>query len=314
MRGERLITGCNAGGRGGWCAFSASASAALASVAGRRVVRRQSRVVAGYHPDAQPVHHEFFAKAEIARWPVVGWLSTGAGTIYHQRSAHSLGAVMERVWRVCAKARRSACSEGGTGLATGENVSRAIFQVAVDADVPVQPVALCYGDGGRMDLRVPFGSTESFGANFLRLLGGPGRRRKCIFSKRCRCMVTGGGRLPSARANIAQALGCADTDPGSDFQPTPWLRNPHVQSVLASVAPAPLATARATHGIGADGGRTHPRLRQRRASARLPFTPDWAQPTARVGRWLARWEGSAQSTTWGTRPAACSPKVATCSG
>ena len=40
----------------------------------------------------------FVAKAEIARWPLVGWLATRAGTIYHQRgSTHSLGAVMERV-------------------------------------------------------------------------------------------------------------------------------------------------------------------------------------------------------------------------
>src|SRR5262249_52683205 len=40
----------------------------------------------------------FVAKAEIARWPLVGWLATRAGTIYHKRgSAHSLGAGMERV-------------------------------------------------------------------------------------------------------------------------------------------------------------------------------------------------------------------------
>src|SRR5947208_1996695 len=59
----------------------------------------------------------FVAKAEIARWPLVGWLATRAGTIYHQRgSAHSLGAVMERVVvRLKEGMAVGIFPEGGTG-------------------------------------------------------------------------------------------------------------------------------------------------------------------------------------------------------
>src|SRR5690349_13248173 len=80
----------------------------------------------------------FVAKAEIARWPLIGWLATRAGTIYHQRgSAHSLGAVMERV--VQRLREGMACGifpEGGTGPGDRVRTFHArIFQVAADAQV-----------------------------------------------------------------------------------------------------------------------------------------------------------------------------------
>jgi len=153
----------------------------------------------------------FVAKAEIARWPVVGWLATRAGTIYHQRgSAHSLGAVMERVVaRLGQGVAVGVFPEGGTGAGDRVRTFHArIFQVAVDANVPVQPVALCYGKNGKMDLSVPFGPKESFGANFLRLLGGPSFEASVHFLPAV--PLSGDGRpqtAESARASIAQALG-----------------------------------------------------------------------------------------------------------
>ena len=40
----------------------------------------------------------FVAKSEIASWPLVGWLATRAGTIYHRRGdSDSMAAVLERV-------------------------------------------------------------------------------------------------------------------------------------------------------------------------------------------------------------------------
>ena len=40
----------------------------------------------------------FVAKAEIARWPLVGWLATQAGTIYHHRGDNdSLHGVMHQM-------------------------------------------------------------------------------------------------------------------------------------------------------------------------------------------------------------------------
>ena len=64
--------------------------------------------------------------------------------------------------------------EGGSGHGDRIGTFHArIFQTALDADVPVQPVALRYGRDSRQDPRVPFGRKESFFANFLRVLGNP---------------------------------------------------------------------------------------------------------------------------------------------
>jgi len=153
----------------------------------------------------------FVAKAEIARWPLVGWLATRAGTIYHQRgSAHSLGAVMERV---VARLRDGMAvgvfPEGGTGPGDRVKTFHArIFQVAADAGVPVQPVALCYGNGEHMDPRVPFAPNEHFFGNFVRLLGGPSLEASVHFLEPVALSDDGRRQTAeSARQRIARALG-----------------------------------------------------------------------------------------------------------
>lgn len=155
----------------------------------------------------------FVAKAEIARWPVVGWLAAGSGTIFHARgSSHSLAAVMQRmVARLGEGVAIGVFPEGGSG--PGDHVKTfhaRIFQVAADANVPVQPVALCYGKNGKMDLRVPFGARESFGSNFLRLLGGPSLDAEVHFLEPIALGDAGRRQIAeAARARISAALGYA---------------------------------------------------------------------------------------------------------
>ncbi len=123
---------------------------------------------------ARPV--SFVAKSEIARWPLVGWLAARAGTIFHRRgSTDSLTSVMARVVaHLRAGDPVGVFPEGGSGHGDRVGTFHArIFQTALDAQVPVQPVALRYGRGGRQDPSVPFGVGESFFGNFLRILGGP---------------------------------------------------------------------------------------------------------------------------------------------
>lgn len=153
----------------------------------------------------------FVAKAEISRWPLVGWLAGRAGTIYHQRgSGHSLAAVMQRVVeRLRQGLPVGVFPEGGTGAGDRVRTFHArIFQVAVDAGVPVQPVALRYGNDGQQDASVAFAPGESFLANFLRVLGGPGMTAEVHF---CAPFSIGGeGRrrlAENARAAICTALG-----------------------------------------------------------------------------------------------------------
>ena len=126
----------------------------------------------------------FVAKREIAGWPVVGWLAARGQTIFHQRgSTESLGGVMQvMVERLQEGKAVGVFPEGRTrgGQEVGPFHAR-IFQAAVETHVPVQPVALRYGDRGNAQTVVAFGARESFFANFLRLLGEPARRAEVHF-------------------------------------------------------------------------------------------------------------------------------------
>ncbi|GAB3511654.1 1-acyl-sn-glycerol-3-phosphate acyltransferase [Pseudoxanthomonas daejeonensis] len=128
--------------------------------------------------DIETLHSQrmmgFVAKSEIARWPLVGWLAARGQTIFHQRgSTDSLNGVIElMVGRLREGRAVGVFPEGRTR--SGEEVGpfhARIFQAAVDAQVPVQPVALRYGNGGDAQTVVAFAPRESFLANFLRLLG-----------------------------------------------------------------------------------------------------------------------------------------------
>ncbi|MEP6484686.1 MAG: lysophospholipid acyltransferase family protein [Rudaea sp.] len=153
----------------------------------------------------------FVAKAEISRWPLVGWLATRAGTIYHQRgSTHSLGAVQEQM---VTKLREGMAvgifPEGGTGPGDRVRTFHArIFQAATETNVPIQPVALCYGRGSAMDLSVPFAPKENFLSNFLRLLGGPPLEANVYFLEPVALSEEGRRQTAeAARQRIAAALG-----------------------------------------------------------------------------------------------------------
>lgn len=126
----------------------------------------------------------FVAKREIAGWPVVGWLASRAETIYHQRgSQESLGGVLHEMRARLHDGRAvGVFPEGRTrdGREIGPFHAR-IFLAAVEAGVPVQPVALRYGEGGSAQSTVAFAPGEHFFGNFLRLLGEPSRSVEVVF-------------------------------------------------------------------------------------------------------------------------------------
>ncbi|GAA2736296.1 lysophospholipid acyltransferase family protein [Streptomyces nogalater] len=93
------------------------------------------------------------AKAEVRRWPLAGALAARGGALFLERDR--LRALPATVARIAGTLRAggavSAFPEGSTwcGRARGR-FHRAVFQAALDAGVPVQPVGLRYRrrDGG----------------------------------------------------------------------------------------------------------------------------------------------------------------------
>jgi 1-acyl-sn-glycerol-3-phosphate acyltransferase len=138
--------------------------------------------------DIETMHSQhmmgFVAKHEIRSWPVVGWLTARGETIFHQRgNAESLDGVMQAMTERLHENRPvGVFAEGRTrdGHAVGPFHAR-IFTPAVEAAVPVQPVALRYGKHGRAQPLVAFQPGESFLGNFVRLLGEPSRSATVCF-------------------------------------------------------------------------------------------------------------------------------------
>ena len=156
----------------------------------------------------------FIAKAEIRGWPVVGWITSHGETIYlHRGNANSLGDVMAEMSQRLRDGRAvAAFPEGGTrdGGELGPFHAR-IFTAAVDADAPVQPVALCFGARCEAQQVVAFADGESFMGNFVRLLGEPPRPVAVCFLEPILHTEHAGRRAIAtlARARIERAMAAA---------------------------------------------------------------------------------------------------------
>lgn len=152
----------------------------------------------------------FVAKAEISRWPLIGWLAARAGTIYHHRGNNeSLHGVMHQmVQRLQSAQAVGVFPEGRTtdGLKVHTFHAR-IFQPALAAGVTVQPVALRYGERGSAQSQVAFQPGENFMQNFLRVLGDPPRQAEVHFLTPIEPAELGRRQLAeNARAQIAAAM------------------------------------------------------------------------------------------------------------
>lgn len=95
-------------------------------------------------------HCRFVAKADIARWPLIGLLATGAGTLYIERSSRrdAMRVVHHMRDRLLAGDRLAVFPEGTTGdgralLPFHSN----LLQAAISAEAAVQPLALRFADG-----------------------------------------------------------------------------------------------------------------------------------------------------------------------
>ncbi|HEY8683780.1 MAG TPA: lysophospholipid acyltransferase family protein [Rhodanobacter sp.] len=160
----------------------------------------------------------FVAKAEIARWPLVGWMAATGGTIFHRRgSNHSLSNVMQvMVERLHDGRSVGVFPEGGTGYNGVLKVFHArIFQAALDAGVAVQPVALRFARGGKRIIDAGFREDESFIANIVRLLGGAAMDAEVHFLEPVPASPDARRRMAElSRERIAAALG--DNSASSD--------------------------------------------------------------------------------------------------
>jgi lyso-ornithine lipid O-acyltransferase len=118
----------------------------------------------------------FLSKAEVRRWPLVGWLAARTGTRFIERGAHGASEVTERIARDLAAGRRMHVFAEGT-TTDGSDVRRfhpRLMAAAQVAGCPIQPVAIRYlpAPDGRPTPAPYFGGAVLF-PHLLRVLAEP---------------------------------------------------------------------------------------------------------------------------------------------
>ena len=189
----------------------------------------------------------FVSKAEVRHWPVVGWLAHRLGTIFihreKRRDAHRT--MHEIVERVSSGGLVCLFPEGTTSDGTSLLPFHAnLFQAAVSAQCPVQPICLLYEDrDGRQSTTPAYIDEMSLGQSLDAVLRGgpftahlyvgepiePMSDRRALSAKAREAVGAGLGALQSGvKASVASAPALAPTpaqslssDSGDELPPSP---------------------------------------------------------------------------------------------
>ena len=91
----------------------------------------------------------FVAKSDVARWPLIGWLTRRTGTVFIQRGSRKAAhATQQQMLATLGNGQRLAIFPEGTTTA-GDRLlpfHAALFQGAIDAAAPVHALAVSYRD------------------------------------------------------------------------------------------------------------------------------------------------------------------------
>lgn len=118
----------------------------------------------------------FLSKAEVRKWPVIGWLGKKGGTVFIRRGGKNASQIasQEIATKITAGDNILVFPEGTTG--PGNDVSSfyaRVFAPALEHKLRVQPIAIQYfNHKGEYQANLAW-SDESFMTNLLRVLGEP---------------------------------------------------------------------------------------------------------------------------------------------
>jgi 1-acyl-sn-glycerol-3-phosphate acyltransferase len=126
----------------------------------------------------------FVAKDDIRRWPVIGWLVAGAGTLFIQRGQrHAVHATGEAMKSRFARGEAVGLFPEGT---TSEGYALlpfhgSLLEPARQAGVAIQPSALRFLRHGRRDSFAAFVGEETLVGNLWRVLGASGLAVEVVY-------------------------------------------------------------------------------------------------------------------------------------
>lgn len=125
----------------------------------------------------------FLSKESIRRWPLIGWFARAAGTLFIRRGKGEAKQVSRAIAQRLALGRQMAIFPEGR-IGDNHEVQRffpPLFAAAIDAHVPVVPVALRYGGPREAEDAVLYRPGRSFLGILFRLLARPRTRASLFF-------------------------------------------------------------------------------------------------------------------------------------
>lgn len=119
----------------------------------------------------------FVAKSDIADWPLVGWIAKSVETFFIRRGKGGSRPLLDQLvpWLRDGSESIAIFPEGTT--TDGSDVlpmHPRLFSAAIEAQVPVQPVALQFHADQRGQSVAPFIGDDTLVAHILRVLASPG--------------------------------------------------------------------------------------------------------------------------------------------
>lgn len=126
----------------------------------------------------------FIAKSDIRKWPLVGWLVAGAGTLFIERGRrHAVRAVGKQMSERFARGEAVGLFPEGT-TSTGLDVGAfhsSLFEPALRAGVDIQPIALIFRRHGERCTRYAYVGDQSLIHNGWLLLTATGTEVEAVF-------------------------------------------------------------------------------------------------------------------------------------
>jgi len=125
----------------------------------------------------------FLSKAEVGRWPLIGWLARQGGTLFINRGSGRSGGIRREIAGVLQRAEPVMIFPEGT-TSSGRSVlpiHGRLLGAASDANALIQPVSIGYRREGRPDDLAPFVGDDDFLGHLIRLLKQPPTHVEVLF-------------------------------------------------------------------------------------------------------------------------------------
>jgi len=126
----------------------------------------------------------FLAKSTLRYWPMVGFITRHVGTIFIRRkNMRAAYTVISSLTKALSKEQSIAIFPEGT-TTIGETVNKfhtSLFQSALNARKPIQPVALGYQKNGKLDKMVTYINNDIFIFSLLKIMAQPKTNVKITF-------------------------------------------------------------------------------------------------------------------------------------